>query len=109
MGADERLENVGGIRGRAYVMFGGKVALGTFNDGERFGGIAFAELLDKKKAGDDVTGKEHYDAQVYIEVKDLNSLQALRDVLDMCESALKDQLEKDRLDSLNGAKGETQV
>jgi hypothetical protein len=96
MKTDDRLENVGGIRGRAYVMFGGKVALGTFNDGERFGGIAFAELLDKKNVGDDISNKEHYEAQVYIEVKSLDSLQALRDVLDMCESQLKDQIEKDR-------------
>lgn len=41
MKTDDRLENVGGIRGRAYVMFGGKVALGTFNDGERFGDMPF--------------------------------------------------------------------
>ena len=88
MKTDDRLEKVGGIRGRAYVMFGGKVALGTFND--------FAELLDKKNVGDDISNKEHYEAQVYIEVKSLDSLQALRDVLDMCESQLKEQIEKDR-------------
>ena len=37
----------GGITGLAYVVMGGKVALGTYDENWHFGGIAMAELKDE--------------------------------------------------------------
>ena len=37
----------GGITGRTYVVMGGKVELGTYDENGHFGGIAMAELKDE--------------------------------------------------------------
>lgn len=84
----------GGITGRAYVVMGGKVALGTYDENGHFGGIAMAELKDKGAIGRDVTDEKSFPCQVYIEIDSLDSLNALRDVIDMAETKLKDEIAK---------------
>lgn len=84
----------GGITGRAYVVMGGKVALGTYNENGYFGGIAMAELKDEGAIGRDVTDEKSFPCQVYIEIDSLDSLNALRDVIDMAETKLKDEIAK---------------
>ena len=84
----------GGITGRAYVVMGGKVALGTYDENGHFGGIAMAELKDEGSIGRDVTDKKSFPCQVYIEIDSLDSLNALRDVIDVAETKLKDEIAK---------------
>lgn len=84
----------GGITGRAYVVMGGKVALGTYDENGHFGGIAMAELKDEGSIGRDVTDEKSFPCQVYIEIDSLDSLNALRDVIDMAETKLKDEIAK---------------
>lgn len=84
----------GGITGRAYVVMGGKVALGTYDENGHFGGIAMAELKDEGSIGRDVTDEESFPCQVYIEIDSLDSLNALRDVIDIAETKLKDEIAK---------------
>lgn len=84
----------GGITGRAYVVMGGKVALGTYDENGHFGGIAMAELKDEGTIGRDVTDEKSFPCQVYIEIDSLDSLNALRDVIDMAETKLKDEIAK---------------
>ena len=85
----------GGITGRAYVVMGGKVALGTYDENGHFGGIAMAELKkDEGAIGRDVTDEKSFPCQVYIEIDSLDSLNALRDVIDMAETKLKDEIAK---------------
>ena len=84
----------GGITGRAYVVMGGKVVLGTYNENGHFGGIAMAELKDEGAIGRDVTDEKSFPCQVYIEIDNLDSLNALRDVIDMAETELKDEIAK---------------
>jgi hypothetical protein len=84
----------GGITGRAYVVMGGKVALGTYNENGHFGGIAMAELKNEGAIGRDVTDEKSFPCQVYIEIDSLDSLNALRDVIDMAETELKDEIAK---------------
>lgn len=84
----------GGITGRAYVVMGGKVALGTYDENGHFGGIAMAELKDEGLIGRDVTDEKSFPCQVYIEIDSLDSLNALRDVIDMAETKLKDEIAK---------------
>ncbi len=84
----------GGITGRAYVVMGGKVALGTYDENGHFGGIAMVELKDEGAIGRDVTDKKSFPCQVYIEIDSLDSLNALRNVIDMAETKLKDEIEK---------------
>ena len=83
-----------GITGRAYVVMGGKVALGTYDENGHFGGIAMAELKDEGAIGRDVTYEKSFPCQVYIEIDSLDSLNALRDVIDMAETKLKDEIVK---------------
>ena len=84
----------GGITGRAYVVMGGKVALGTYDENGRFGGIAMAELKDEGAIGRDVTDEKSFPCQVYIEIDSLDSLNALRDVIDVAETKLKEEIAK---------------
>lgn len=84
----------GGITGRAYVVMGGKVALGTYDENGHFGGIAMAELKDEGSVGRDVTDEKSFPCQVYIEIDSLDSLNALRDVIDVAETKLKDEIAK---------------
>lgn len=84
----------GGITGRAYVVMGGKVALGTYDENGHFGGIAMAELKDEGSIGRDVTDEKSFPCQVYIEIDSLDSLNALRDVIDVAETKLKDEIAK---------------
>lgn len=84
----------GGITGRAYVIMGGKVALGTYDENGHFGGIAMAELKDEGSIGRDVTDEKSFPCQVYIEIDSLDSLNALRDVIDVAETKLKDEIAK---------------
>lgn len=84
----------GGITGRAYVVMGGKVALGTYDENGHFSGIAMAELKDEGSIGRDVTDEKSFPCQVYIEIDSLDSLNALRDVIDMAETKLKDEIAK---------------
>ena len=84
----------GGITGRAYVVMGGKVALGTYDENGHFGGIAMAELKDEGLIGRDVTDEKSFPCQVYIEIDSLDSLNALRDVIDVAETKLKDEIAK---------------
>lgn len=84
----------GGITGRAYVVMGGKVALGTYDENGHFGGIAMAELKDEGSIGRDLTDEKSFPCQVYIEIDSLDSLNALRDVIDMAETKLKDEIAK---------------
>ena len=84
----------GGITGRAYIVMGGKVALGTYDENGHFGGIAMAELKDEGAIGSDVTDEKSFPCQVYIEIDSLDSLNALRDVIDMAETKLKDEIAK---------------
>ena len=84
----------GGITGRAYVIMGGKVALSTYDENGHFGGIAMAELKDEGLIGRDVTDEKSFLCQVYIEIDSLDSLNALRDVIDMAETKLKDEIAK---------------
>lgn len=84
----------GGIIGRAYVVMGGKVALGTYDENGHFCGIAMAELEDEGAIGRDVTDEKSFPCQVYIEIDSLDSLNALRDVIDMAETKLKDEIAK---------------
>lgn len=84
----------GGITGRAYVVMGGKVALGTYDENGHFGGIAMAELKDEGAIGRDVKDEKSFPCQVYIEIDSLDSLNALRDVIDMAETKLKDEIAK---------------
>lgn len=84
----------GGITGRAYVVMGGKVALGTYDKNGHFGGITMAELKDEGAIGRDVTNEKSFPCQVYIEIDNLDSLNALRDVIDMAETKLKDEIAK---------------
>ena len=84
----------GGITGRAYVVMGGKVALGTYDENGHFGGIAMAELEDEGAIGRDVTDEKSFPCQVYIEIDSLDSLNALRDVIDVAETKLKDEIAK---------------
>ena len=84
----------GGITGRAYVVMGGNVALGTYDENGHFGGIAMAELKDEGAIGRDVTDEKSFPCQVYIEIDSLDSLNALRDVIDMSETKLKDEIAK---------------
>ena len=84
----------GGITGRAYVVMGVKVALGTYDENGHFGGIAMAELKDEWAIGRDVTDEKIFPCQVYIEIDSLDSLNALRDVIDMTETKLKDEIAK---------------
>lgn len=84
----------GGITGRAYVVMGGKVALGTYDENGHFGGIAMAELKDEGSIGRDVTDDKSFPCQVYIEIDSLDSLNALRDVIDVAETKLKDEIAK---------------
>ena len=84
----------GGITGRAYVVMGGKVALGTYDENGHFGGIAMAELKDEGAIVRDVTDEKSFPCQVYIEIDSLDSLNALRDVIDMAETKLKDEIAK---------------
>ena len=84
----------GGITGRAYVVMGGKVALGTYDENGHFGGIAMAELKDEGLIGRDVTDEKSFPCQVYIEIDILDSLNALRDVIDVAETKLKDEIAK---------------
>ena len=84
----------GGITGRAYVVMGGKVALGTYDENGHFGGIAMAELKDEGLIGRDVTDEKSFPCQVYIEIDSLDSLNALRDVIDIAETKLKDEIAK---------------
>ena len=86
----------GGITGRAYVVMGGKVALGTYNENGHFGGIAMAELKDEGAIGRDVTDEKSFPCQVYIGIDSLDSLNALRDVIDIAETELKDEIAKQR-------------
>lgn len=81
----------GGITGRAYVVMGGKVALGTYDENGHFGGIAMAELKDEGAIGRDVTDEKSFPCQVYIEIDSLDSLNALRDIIDVAETKLKDE------------------
>ena len=83
-----------GITGRAYVVMGGKVALGTYDENGHFGGIAMAEFKDEGAIGRDVTDEKSFPCQVYIEIDSLDSLNALRDVIDMAETKLKDEIAK---------------
>ena len=83
-----------GITGLAYVVMGGKVALGTYDENGNFGGIAMAELKDEGAIGRDVTDEKSFQCQVYIEIDSLDSLNALRDVIDMEETKLKDEIAK---------------
>ena len=82
----------GGITGRAYVVMGGKVALGTYDENGHFGGIAMAELKDEGAIGRDVTDEKSFPCQVYIEIDSLDSLNALRDVIDVAGTKLKDEI-----------------
>lgn len=84
----------GGITGRAYVVMGGKVALGTYDENGHFGGIAMAELKYEDLIGRDVTDEKSFPCQVYIEIDSLDSLNALRDVIDVAETKLKDEIAK---------------
>lgn len=84
----------GGITGRAYVVMGGKVALGTYDENGHFGGIAMAELKDEGSIGRDLTDEKSFPCQVYIEIDSLDSLNALRDVIDVAETKLKDEIAK---------------
>ena len=84
----------GGITGRAYVVMGGKVALGTYDENGHFGGIAMAELKDEGAIGRDVTDEKSFPCQDYIEIDSLDSLNALRDVIDVAETKLKDEIAK---------------
>lgn len=84
----------GGITGRAYVVMGGNVALGTYDENGHFGGIAMAELKDELEIGRDITDEKSFPCQVYIEIDSLDSLNALRDVIDMAETKLKDEIAK---------------
>lgn len=84
----------GGITGRAYVVMGGKIALGTYKENGHFGGIAMAELKDEGAIGRDVTDEKSFPCQVFIEIDSLDSLNALRDVIDMAETELKDEIAK---------------
>lgn len=84
----------GGITGRAYVVMGGKVALGTYDENGHFGGIAMAELKNEGSIGRDVTDEKSFPCQVYIEIDSLDSLNALRDVIDVAETKLKDEIAK---------------
>ena len=84
----------GGITGCAYVVMGGKVALGTYTENGHFGGIALAELKNEGAIGRDVTKEKIFPCQVYIEIDSLDSLNALRDVIDMAETKLKDEIAK---------------
>lgn len=84
----------GGITGRAYVVMGGKVALGTYYENGHFGGIAMAELKDEGAIGRDVTNENSFPCQVYIKIDSLDSLNALRDIIDMAETKLKDEIAK---------------
>ena len=93
--AQERHTNKrGGITGRAYVVMGGKVALGTYDENGHFGGIAMSELKDDGAIGRDVTDEKSFPCQVYIEIDSLDSLNALRDVIDVAETKLKDEIAK---------------
>ena len=73
---------------------GGKVALGTYDENGHFGGIAMAELKDEGLIGRDVTDEKSFPCQVYIEIDSLDSLNALRDVIDVAETKLKDEIAK---------------
>lgn len=75
-------------------LWGGKVALGTYDENGHFGGIAMAELKDEGAIGRDVTDEKSFPCQVYIEIDSLDSLNALRDVIDMAETKLKDEIAK---------------
>lgn len=94
MAQERPTKKCGGITGRAYVVMGGKVALGTYDENGHFGGIAMAELKDEGLIGRDVTDEKSFPCQVYIEIDSLDSLNALRDVIDMAETKLKDEIAK---------------
>lgn len=91
MAQERPTKKCGGITGRAYVVMGGKVALGTYDENGHFGGIAMAELKDEGSIGRDVTYEKSFPCQVYIEIDSLHSLNALRDVIDVAETKLKDE------------------
>lgn len=94
MAQEKPTKKRGGITGRAYVVMGGKVALCTYNENGHFGGIAMAELKDEGAIGRDVTDEKSFPCQVFIKVDSLDSLNALRDVIDMAETKLKDKIAK---------------
>ena len=94
MAQERTTKKRGGITGHAYVVMGGKVALDTYDENGHFGGIAMAELKDEGLIGRDVTDDKSFPCQVYIEIDSLDSLNALRDVIDMAETKLKDEIAK---------------
>ena len=81
-----------GITGRALVNFGGKIHVWLgFNDEENIGSLVLAETKESHNVGDNLPkGVAEYEPQVILRFDNIESINIVRDGLDLLERALKD-------------------
>lgn len=88
---EENIEYRSGITGRAQVRFGGRIHIGVgYSPDTKVGGIGLHELKEEYQVGADLPkNPEQYDEQVTLVFNNLESIEIVRDALDMLETAFK--------------------
>ena len=78
------------IRGQAEVFFGGsiKILCGTNNEGKCL--LAFSELNEQMKVGENMGDADSYDPQVFLVFDNLDSVTIVRDALECIEKYFKE-------------------
>ena len=87
-----------GITGQAFVRFGGKILIqtGQLNDYPGSLVLALSELKKDIGVGNEIPkGTAHYEPQVILAFPDLEALTNFRNQLDIVETSLKEQEERE--------------